>query len=432
VNQIHKIAYGFFAGAVVLLMLYAAVGLMGAVKFLSPDDPLALTIPYHVVGGLANVLLNLAVLTGLLGGGIYASASQGNSRVMNGTLLQYGSLGWALLLVLAFAAGVLGLLDGRHMLELPFALRILQLILMILILYSVVSSNPRSPVIQVWTVGLGISLIAILLSLIPPPDYLADRVLRALVLGINLNIAYPLAAFALGYWLMRRFSTIEAIWVDTGVYTVAGLVSLAGVLVTLSPLVQIGAPEWSGTLGNITAVLVPILYLIVAAHCYSALSNRSTDPALSAHWFALSLVLLLLGVGLLGGLTSAPGINQWTIGTRLTDLQSTLTLLGAGAMALGVVNQGAAELYAQNRRITGLTPFWLVAFGAIGGGLALGVAGVAQTYMERLLSVGYLDTQNLLIPLYILWVIGMLLLAAGVGVYALALWARRPVEINVE
>jgi nitric oxide reductase subunit B len=429
VKPIHKIAYGFFAQPVVLLMLYAAVGLLSAVKFLSPDDPLALTIPYQFVGGLANVLLNLAVLTGLLGGGVYAA---GGDSVPNGRLLQYVAWGWTGLLILAFAAGLLGLLDGRHMLELPFALRILQLVLMILILYSIVSSSPRSSAMQVWAVGLGISAVTILVSLIQPSDFLADRVLRALAVGLNQNVAYPLAAFALGYWLMRRFSIVEAVWIDTGIYTVAGLVTLAGVMVTVSPLVLLGAPEWAGVVGNIAAILVPILYLIVAAHCYSALSNRSTDPALSAHWFALSLVLLLLGVGLLGGLASAPGISQWTIGTRLTDLQATLTLLGAGVMALGVVNQGAAELYGQNRRITGLSPFWLVTFGAVGGGLALGAAGVAQTYMERLLSVGYLDTQNLLIPLYILWVVGMLLLAAGLGVYALMFWARRPVEINVE
>jgi hypothetical protein len=48
--------------------------------------------------------------------------------------------------------------------------------------------------------------------------------------------------------------------------------------------------------------------------------------------------------------------------------------------------------------------------------------------MERFLSVGYLDVQNLLIPLYALWVLGGLLLALGVGAYALGFWARRPVE----
>jgi hypothetical protein len=78
--------------------------------------------------------------------------------------------------------------------------------------------------------------------------------------------------------------------------------------------------------------------------------------------------------------------------------------------------------------VTGLMPFWLVAFGIIGGGLALGGAGLVQVYMERISGVGYLDTQTMLTPLYALWVIGLLAMALGIGIYALGFWARRPVE----
>jgi nitric oxide reductase subunit B len=72
-------------------------------------------------------------------------------------------------------------------------------------------------------------------------------------------------------------------------------------------------------------------------------------------------------------------------------------------------------------------PFWLVAFGIVGGGLALGGAGAVQVYLERILSLGYLETQTLLIPLYVGWVLGGLALALGVLVYALGFWKRRPI-----
>jgi nitric oxide reductase subunit B len=427
VNKTARIAYGFFAQMVLLLLLYAAAALLGAVKFLSPDDPLFTSLPYNMVGGMANVLLNLAVLTGLLGGGVYMASDLENSAG-NERILRYASLGWMILLIVSIAVSLFGFLDGRNMLELPPVLRVIQLILVVLVIYCIVSRGRHLPVLQVWGVGIGISVVGGVLGLVAPNNYVDDRILRALAVGLTINVAYPLAAFGLGYWMMRRFSDEEPMWLDTGTYTVAGLVTLAGVLVTLPPLFQLGTEGIAVTLGNIAVILVPALYLIAAAHCYAPLANRSKNPALSAHWFALSLMCFLLGIGLLGALQAAPGIGQWTVGTRLTDLQSTLALFGAVAMGLGVVNQGAAELYGQNRRITGLTPFWLVAFGAIGGGLALGAAGVVQTYLERVLSVGYLDTQNLLTPLYALWVIGLLLVAAGAGVYALMFWARRPVE----
>jgi hypothetical protein len=42
------------------------------------------------------------------------------------------------------------------------------------------------------------------------------------------------------------------------------------------------------------------------------------------------------------------------------------------------------------------------------------------------LSVGYLDTQTLLVPLYSGWFVGLVVLALGIGLYTLIFWLRRP------
>ncbi len=422
-----KIAYGFFAQTVILLMLYAAAALLTAVKFLTPDDPLALSLPYQQISGMAAVLLDLAALTGLLGGGVYvAVAQQTNYQVADERLLRNGFRLWTLLLAAATAAGLLGLLDARPLLELPPFLRIAQVLFVLLLAVNVLRSAANSPVLRVWAAGTGVFVIAGMIALIPAGDYVTEKMLRALAVGLRLNVAYPLAAFALGYWLLRRFSRIAPEWADIGIYTVGGLVTSAGVLTTLSGLQLLGAPDWARTMGNMAVIIIPACYLIVASHCYAALADRSADKGFSAHWFALSLLLFLLGIGLLGAVNAAPGAAQWTSGTRLSDLQATLTLLAVAAMGLGVVNQGSAELYNQDRRIAGLIPFWLVAFGVLGSGLALALAGVVQVFTERRLSIGYLDVQTLIAPLYGLWTFGLLLLALGAGIYALAFYARRP------
>ncbi len=418
-----KIAYAFFAEAVLLLLLYAAAALMSAVKFLSPADPLASSLPYQQIGALANVLLLLAALTGLLGSGIYTAGDRPDHAV-NETLLNYAFHLWTALLILAVAAGLLGLLEGRHLLELPPVLDALQIVTLALVLVAVGSRAPRTPVVQVWRVGLGLSLAATVVGLLPPGDYLQDRALRALSTGLMLNIAHPLMAVAVGFWLMRRFSNVTEEWADTGVYSVAGMVTLAGALVSLTPLVALGGTATA--LGNIAVFAVPILYTIFAAHAYRALSDRSVSRTLSAHWFTLGLLLFLLGPGLLGALQAAPAVGVWTQGTRLADLQITLTALAPAMIALGAANQAAAELRGQNRRVTGLSAFWLVSFGFIGGALALGAAGVTQTLTERHLSLGYLDVQALVVPLYIIWVTGLLLAALGAALYALSFWLRRP------
>jgi nitric oxide reductase large subunit len=177
-----------------------------------------------------------------------------------------------------------------------------------------------------------------------------------------------------------------------GVYTVGGMLALAGALISLPPLYPLGA---SGALGAVAVYFAPLACLIFAAHSYRGLSDRNPTLTLAAHWYGLAVLLILLGVGVLGGLQAAPGISQWTLGTRLTDLQITLTSFAVVAVVLGVINQATAEIRGRNSRVTGLAPFWLVAFGVVGGGLALGGAGLVQVYLERISGSGYLETHLL-------------------------------------
>lgn len=429
-TKTQRIAYSLFAQMVILLMLHFALLLMGAVKFLGADA-FADGLPYHHVNSFANVLLHLTVLTGLLGGGVYAAASSNaDHRLRDEGLLMWAARGWTLLLLLAFFAGFFGQLEGRYLLELPPILDIALALLLALFIFVVASSaSSRSAVVLIWTLGMAISVVCIGLGLLPAGNFVLDRLLRALAVGLAWHVGYVLAAAALGFWLMGRFSTMTAAWLDNQSYIIAGLLTVAGVLVSLPPLYALGASDLVRLIGGIGALVVPVCYLIFASHVYKALASRNMNASLAAHWFALAVLLLLLAVGSLGAVQTVPGIQQWTIGTRLSDVQFALTALGLVAVLLGVINEAVAELRGQNRRITGLMPFWLVALGSIGAALALGGAGLTQTYMERILGVGYLETQRVLVPLYAFWVSGLALVAVGLLIYALGFIARRPEEI---
>ena len=414
-----KIIFRFFQQMVMLLILYVIAALIAGVKFLAADDPLFTVLPYNQAGALANVLLNLTVLTGLIGGGLYLAAQ----RRINVLMLRLAGIVWTILLILAVLAGLFGLLGGRNLLELPLMLNGVLVVGLGLVLLTVIPSV-RAPLVQLWALGLVIAIIAILIGLLPAGDYLQDRGLRVLAVGLQMNIAYPLMALTLGYWLMHRFSDLTPAWLEHDIYIAAGLVLLAGVCLTFARM-QVAA-DWVLSVGNLATVIAPLLYLLVIARCYPALTQRNGTHTLAAHWFTLSLLLFFLAFGLVAAAQLAPAIRPYTLGTRLADLQSTLTLLAAVVMSLGVVNQAAAELRGQNWRVTGLTPFWLVSVGILGGGLALAAAGVVQVYLERLLSVGYLDTQALIVPLYIGWVMGLITLLLGIVLYALGFWSHRP------
>jgi nitric oxide reductase subunit B len=413
-----RIAYAFFSQTVILLVLYSVVSLLVAAKFIGFDPS---SLPYHQVNALANVLLQLSVVGGLLGGGLYVTASQqADHRLPDERLLVWIVRLWTVLVVLAIASGVLGLLESRHLLELPLVLDILHLIIVSLTMFVVARAPNRTSITVVWLMGMGISVICLLLGALSPPDYLQDHVLRVLCAGGTWNIAYMLAGVALGYWLIHRFSDVPQVWVYTSLLTVSGFLALGGTVVTFAPFIilnpQIG---WSG----IAAIAACVFYLIFAAHSYKPLSARNATHTLAANWYALAVILVLLGFAVMG--TAHILSIRWSAGTQINHAQHSLSAFVIVALVLGTINQAVAEMRGHNWRITGLMPFWLIAFGVIGGGLILSAAGLVQIYLERILSVGYLETQTLLTPLYVVWVIFNAATCLGLIIYALGFRARR-------
>src|SRR5436190_22245684 len=125
-----KIIFRFFQQTVIMLILAVIAALVAGVKFLAANDPLLTVLPYNQAGALANVLLNLTVLTGLIGGGLYLT----DQWRINTVALRLAGIVWAILLILAVLAGLLGLLVGRNLLELPLVLNVVLVVGLLLVL----------------------------------------------------------------------------------------------------------------------------------------------------------------------------------------------------------------------------------------------------------------------------------------------------------
>jgi nitric oxide reductase subunit B len=206
---------------------------------------------------------------------------------------------------------------------------------------------------------------------------------------------------------------------------VAGVFLIAGALSSAAQVLHLPNAIQAAGIGAALFSVFASAWLI--AHSYRALSNRAPIHTLAAHWFVLGVILLTVGNGVLGAVLSLPVAQAMAQGTQLTVLQNHLNAMGLLAWVLGFINQAVAEMRGQNFRITGLVPFWCVALGLGGASLAFFAAGIVQLYLERLMSVGYLETQTALVPLYALWIGGLLIFAPGVAFYALGFRAR-PVE----
>ena len=96
------------------------------------------------------------------------------------------------------------------------------------------------------------------------------------------------------------------------------------------------------------------------------------------------------------------------------------------AITLAFVNERAASLRGDNRRVTGYVPLWLVAFGAALAGMAQICRGVAMIYLRDVAAAQAADLPALLLPLTVVWIICLTAVAAGLLAYALGFWLRRP------
>ncbi|HEX2905931.1 MAG TPA: hypothetical protein VHO69_03680 [Phototrophicaceae bacterium] len=402
-----RLVYRFFFQTVLLLFLLALVTLWNTLR-LSPP-----------LNTFAHLLRHLTILTGLLGGGLYiATTYRTDNQIADETALRVAAGLWTILLLVALIAGLSG--------QLPSWLTLLLVVNLTILLTLIGRIAPHAPVIHLWLLGLGISAAGMLLGLLPPANEVQVYLLPALITNLQFNVAYPLAAVALGFWLMHRFSNITPDWANRSLYSVAAFIVLAGTLVSLAPLAALSTPDWVEIVSNCALFIIPVACWMVAAHSYRALSDRNATHTLAAHWFSLALLLLLLGPGFLGALQTPFVVSRWTLGTRLTAIQHTLTAWMPIALSLGVINQAAAEMRGRNWRVTGLIPFWLVSFGIIGLGLAESGAGLVQTYLERIVGLPFAEVQRLLTPLDTLAAVGWLSVILGIAIYTLTLWLRRP------
>jgi nitric oxide reductase subunit B len=62
----------------------------------------------------------------------------------------------------------------------------------------------------------------------------------------------------------------------------------------------------------------------------------------------------------------------------------------------------------------GLWAFWLMIGGMFGMTMALAAAGITQTYLERIMGFGYLETQQKIQVHYLMWLVTSIGFAGGV------------------
>jgi nitric oxide reductase subunit B len=96
-----------------------------------------------------------------------------------------------------------------------------------------------------------------------------------------------------------------------------------------------------------------------------------------------------------------------------------MAFFGAYVMiTLGMITYALPELTgtpAEERQTKlGLAAFWLMVGGMFGMTMALAAAGLTQTYLERIMGFGYLETQQKIQVHYLMWLATSVVFSLGV------------------
>ena len=422
-----SIAYWYFAVAVLLFGLQVVFGLLSAAKYLGPD-PLLYILPFDVTKMIHTNLLIVWVLTGFMGATYWMVPEESRTELHSVKLAVIQLVLWTLMGVTAVIGYLFRYGTGNKLLEQPLPHKIVIVICMLIFLYNIgmtIRKSGRFTTTEgVLLLGLGSAALLYLPALLHYENYTVSIFYRWWTIHLWVEGVWMMIMGAFLAYLLIRLSGADREVMEKWLYVIVGLVFIAGILGTAHHYYWVGVPTYWLPIGGFFSALEPLAFLGMAMYAYMAMrrSGLAHPNRLALHWTIGSAIFSALGAGVLGLAHTWPSVNKWTHGTMITAMHAHMAFFGAYVMiVLAMITYAAPGLFGHDQEAgespTGIWAFWLQMGGMFGMTMAFAAAGIGQTYLERILGLGYLETQHK-IQVHFLMVLGTgLLFALGVGLY---------------
>jgi nitric oxide reductase subunit B len=272
--------------------------------------------------------------------------------------------------------------------------------------------------------GLALTAVLYLPALLTFDNYTVSIYYRWWTVHLWVEGVWEMIQGGLLAYLLIRLSGADREVMEKWLYVIVGLTFIAGILGTAHHYFWIGVPAYWQFIGGFFSALEPLAFLGMAVYAYMAMrrSGLAHPNRLALHWTIGSAVFSALGAGILGLAHTWPAVNKWTHGTMITAMHGHMAFFGAYVMiVLAMITYAAPGLFGHEQEggesPTGLWAFWLQIGGMFGMTMAFAAAGIGQTYLERILGLGYLETQHK-IQVHFLMVLGTgLVFTLGVGLF---------------
>lgn len=425
--QTQRVAYAYWVVALLLYGLQMVFGLLAIAKYLGPD-PLRDILPFDRVKEIHTNLLLVWVLTGFMGGAYWLVPEESRTELYSPKLAYWTLALWTVAGVTAVVGYLFGWTEGNKLLEQPYVVKLAIVVVMVLFLYNIGVTIWRARRLTttegVLVAGLALAALLYLPALLSYDNYTLSIYYRWWTVHLWVEGVWEMIQAGLLAYLLIRLSGADREVMEKWLYVIVGLTFISGLLGTAHHYFWIGVPQYWLPIGGFFSALEPLVFLGMAMYAYSALrrSGLSHPNRMAVHWTIGSALFSAVGAGILGLAHTWPSVNKWTHGTMITAMHAHMAFFGAYVMiVLAIITYALPQYfgYPDERRESsiGLWAFWLQVSGMFGMTMAFAAAGITQTYLERILGMGYLDTQRKMQVHYLMLLAAAILFVVGVGLF---------------
>jgi nitric oxide reductase subunit B len=402
-----RVAYWYFVAALLLFILQILVGLWLAIGY-------AFTIPQSVVDALPwgitramhTNLLVLWMLLGFMGGTYYLVPEEAERDIYSVPLAYFQLIAFVVTGVAALIGFAFGWTQGKPLLEIPLPLDFIVVVGALIFLFNVAMTVIKGRKTALLGMLLGGLVFLALLYLFGMPFYRnlsIDWYYWWWVIHLWVEGAWELVTASILAFVLIKVTGVDRRVIEKYLYIETALFLFTGIAGTGHHYYWLGAPDtwlWVGGIFSAMEVL-PIIAMVIDTFLHERQAgNRITDRVV---WtFAVGTAVgHLVGAGIWGFAHTLPQVNYYTHGSQVTASHGHMAFYGAYALLNFTMFWYAMPklrgVYAHKNGA--YWAFWLMTLAMFFMALAFGVAGVIQTYVERVLGRGF-DTAQINMQLW--------------------------------
>lgn len=399
-----EIAHWYFRIALLLFVLQVMMGLWLAFQY-------TFTVPQWLVDkfsfatarAMHTNLLVLWMLLGFMGGTYYIVPEETGREIYSPGLAVLQLVALVVTGVVALVGFLFGWTQGRPLLEIPRPLDIVVVIGALIFLFNVGMTMIKA---KNWTAIqgtlLGGLLFLALLYLLGIPFYkneVIDWYYWWWVIHLWVEGAWELVTAAIFAFILIKLTGVEREVVEKWLYIEIGLFLFTGIAGTGHHYYWIGAPKYWLWIGGVFSALEPLPIVLMLFDTMNHVKERKKEILNPLTWtIAIGCAVLhLIGAGVWGLMHTLPQINYYTHGSQVTVSHGHLAFFGAYALLnltmfyYAIPKLKGIEKYNPSR---GRIGFWTMSTAMMLMGITFGIAGVVQSYVERVLGMGYMTAQS--------------------------------------